>query len=53
MLSTCVVTRVSVWMQEMSTTATARLDILEVTVRSRWMNVPPTPARMEPPVLTF
>lgn len=49
----CVITRVSVWMQEMSTTASARLVILGVTVRSRWMNALPIPVRTELPALTF
>lgn len=52
MLPICVVTRVSVWTQETFTTAIARLDILEVTVRSRWTNAPQTPAKMELHVLT-
>lgn len=49
----CAITRVSVWMQEMSITASARLVILGVTVRSRWMNALPIPVRMELLALTF
>lgn len=53
MLPNSVEIQVSVWMQEMYITASARLDILEVTVKSRWMNVLQIPVRMALPALTF
>lgn len=40
-------------MQEMFIIATVRWDTLEVTVRSKWMNVIQTRVKMEPPALTF
>lgn len=53
MFPSCAETLASVSMQEMFTTATARWDTRGVIVRSRWMNVIQTLAKMEPPALTF